>query len=173
MIAQRDSTAVVLVDTRKKSEEQVNELSSKNEELSKVVEKGSKLSVLNLKGVALEVKKSNIFRSKEKQVQTDKASRADVLKISFTIAQNLIANTGEKTYFVQVIDGKNNVIGTGDEINIDGKTLNYSFETKVKYENKTVQVEENLPGKDFAKGTYFVNIFDKTTMVSTSSFELK
>jgi hypothetical protein len=33
--------------------------------------------------------------------------------------------------------------------------------TTVKYENKTVQVTENLPGKDFEKGTYFVNVFDK------------
>jgi hypothetical protein len=30
--------------------------------------------------------------------------------------------------------------------------LTYSFMTTVKYENKTVQVTENLPGKDFAKG---------------------
>jgi hypothetical protein len=41
--------------------------------------------------------------------------------------------------------------------------------TTVKYENKTVQVTENLP-KDFEKGTYFVNVFDKNQMVSKTSF---
>lgn len=171
--AQRDSTAVVLTDTRKKSEAQVNELASKNDELSKAVEKGSKLTLLNLKGVALQVKKSNLFRSKEKQVETDKASSADVLKISFTIAENLIAKAGDKSFYVQVIDGKNNVIGDRDEINVNGKTLKYSFEAKVKYDNKTTQVEQNIAGKDFAKGTYFVNVFDQSILVSSTSFELK
>jgi hypothetical protein len=32
--------------------------------------------------------------------------------------------------------------------------------TNVNYENKTINVTENLPGKDFQPGTYFVNIFD-------------
>ena len=171
--AQRDSTAVVLTDTRKKNEVKVTELVTKNDELARVVEKGSKLTVLNLKGVALQVKKSNLFRSKDKEVETDKASRADVLKISFTIAENLIANSGEKTYYVQVIDGKNNVIGNKEETEFGGKALSYSFITKVKYENKTVKVEESLPGKGFEKGTYFVNIFDQAVLVSTSSFDLR
>jgi hypothetical protein len=38
--------------------------------------------------------------------------------------------------------------------------------TTVKYENKTVQVTENLPGKDFEKGTYFVNVLTQNQMVS-------
>jgi hypothetical protein len=33
--------------------------------------------------------------------------------------------------------------------------------TNVNYENKTINITENLPGKDFQPGTYFVNIFDK------------
>ena len=53
-------------------------------------------------------------------------------------------------------------------------TKTYSFISTVKYENKTVQVNEEVPGKDFAKGTYFVNVFDKNAeLVSKTSFELK
>ena len=52
-------------------------------------------------------------------------------------------------------------------------SLTYSFITTVQYENKSVQVTENLPGKDFAKGTYFVNVFDKNELVSKTSFTLK
>ncbi len=40
-------------------------------------------------------------------------------------------------------------------------------------ENKTVQVSRDLPGKDFAKGTYFVNVFDQDLLVSKTSFMLK
>jgi predicted XRE-type DNA-binding protein len=97
-------------------------------------------------------------RNSGKQIETDKARRADVLKISFTIAENQLQNQVIK-YYVQVIDSKNNVLGDKKIIDFGADTLTYSFMTTVKYENKTVQVTENLPGK--GKGTYFVNVFDK------------
>jgi len=163
LTAQRDSTVVVLGEAKKYNEVLVGQ----NEELSKTVEKGSKLSVLNMQTAAYKI------RSSGKQVATDKAGRADVLKISFTIAENQIAKSGDKEYYVQVIDSKNNVLGDKQTVNFDEKTLTYSFISKVKYENKTVNVSEDLPGKDFAKGTYFVNVFDKNELVSKTSFTLK
>jgi len=161
--SQRDSTVVVLGESKKYNEALVGQ----NEELAKVVEKGSKLTVLNIKALAYKM------RSSGKQIETDKASRADALKISFTIAENQIANSGDKTYYVQVIDSKNNVLGEKKTQSFGDKDLTYSFATTVKYENKTVQVSEILPGKDFAQGTYFVNVFDKGEMVSKTSFTLK
>lgn len=163
LTTQRDSTVVVLGESKKYNEVLVGQ----NEELSKTVEKGSKLSVLNMQTAAYKI------RSSGKQVATDKAGRVDVLKISFTIAENQIAKSGDKEYYVQVIDSKNNVLGDKQTINFDEKTLTYSFISKVKYENKTVNVSEDLPGKDFAKGTYFVNVFDKSELVSKTSFTLK
>ena len=54
-------------------------------------------------------------------------------------------------------------------------TLTYSFTTTVAYDNKAVDVCEFLDGKgkDFEKGTYFVNIFDKSELVSKTSFSLR
>ena len=163
LTSQRDSTVVVLGESKKYNEVLVGQ----NEELSKVVEEGSKLTVLNMKTSAYKL------RSSGKQIETDKASRADVLKISFTIAENQIAKSGDKTYYVQVIDSKNNVLGDKKTENFGDASLVYSFITNVKYENKTVQVTEDLPGKDFAKGTYFVNVFDKNELVSKTSFTLR
>ena len=79
----------------------------------------------------------------------------------------------DKEYYVQVIDSKNNVLGEKQTVSFGEKILTYSFISKVKYENKTVNVSEDLPGKDFAKGTYFVNVFDKNELVSKTSFSLK
>lgn len=113
------------------------------------------------------------MRNSGKQIETDKASRADVLKISFTIAENQIARSGDKTYYVQVIDSKSNVLGNKKTEYFGDSSLVYSFITNVKYENKTVQVSEDLPGKDFAKGTYFVNVFDKNVLIAKTSFTLR
>lgn len=158
-----DSTNVVLEDSKKYNQVLVGQ----NDELVKTVEKGSKLTVTNLKTGSYKLKGSG------KQVATEKASRTDILKVSFTIAENKIAKSGDKTYYVQVIDGKNNVLGDKATVAFGETTLTYSFTTTVKYDNKTVEVSEDLPGKDFAKGTYFVNVFDKGELISKSSFTLK
>ena len=163
LTTQRDSTVVVLGEAKKYNEVLVGQ----NEELSKTVEKGSKLNVLNLKTAAYKI------RSSGKTIETDKAGRADVLKISFTIAENAIAKSGDKKYYVQVIDSKNNVLGDKKTENFGDKSLTYSFISNVKYENKSVDIYEDLTGSEFAKGTYFVNIFDKTEIVSKTSFTLK
>lgn len=163
LTTQRDSTVVVLGESKKYNEVLVGQ----NEELAKTVEIGSKLTVLNMKTSAYKI------RSSGKQIETEKAGRADVLKISFTIAENKIAKSGDKSYYVQVIDSKSNVLGDKQTVSFGEKSLTYSFIANVKYENKTVDVSEDLPGKDFAKGTYFVNVFDKNELVSKTSFTLK
>ena len=163
LTTQRDSTVVVLGESKKYNDV----LTGQNEELSKTVEKGSKLTVLNMKTAAYKV------RSSGKQIETEKAGRANMLKISFTIAENQIAKSGDKAYYVQVIDSKSNVLGDKQTANFGNKSLTYSFITNVKYENKTVQVSQDLSGKDFEKGTYFVNVFDKDELVSKTSFTLK
>lgn len=160
---QRDSVQVANTVAVKANES----LSAQNGELSKTIVKAQKLSVLNLKTVALKQKSSG------KQIGTEKASRADILKISFTIAENTVATPGDKTYNVQVIDANNNVLGEKKIENYGEKSLTYSFTKTVNYDNKTVDIVEDLPVKDITGGTYYVNVFDKGELVSKTSFVLK
>ena len=160
---QRDSTVTVLGEARKYNEVLVGQ----NEELSKTVEVAQKLTVSNLKTAAYKL------RSSGKQIETEKARRADVLKISFNINENKVAKQGDKMYYVQVIDSKNNVLGEKKTESFGSNSLTYSFVTTVKYENKSVDVSQDLSGQNFEKGTYFVNVFDKGELVSKSSFTLK
>ncbi len=163
LTTQRDSTVTVLGESRKYNEVLVGQ----NQELSKTVEVAQKLTVSNLNTAAYKL------RSSGKQIATEKASRADILKISFTIAENKVAKQGDKTYYVQVIDSKNNVLGDKKTQAFGENSLTYSFETTVKYENKSVNVSQDLPGQNFEKGNYFVNVFDNGELVSKSSFSLK
>ena len=158
-----DSTEVVLGDAKRTNEN----LLGQNSEMAKTIEIASKLTITNLKASAFKLKSSG------KQIETDKASRADALKISFTIAENKIAKSGDQIYYVQVIDADNNVLGEKKSITFGDKLLNYSFVSTVKYTNKTIEVSELLPGKDFPKGNYFINIFDQKELVNFSTFSLK
>ncbi|WP_317043947.1 hypothetical protein, partial [Flavobacterium covae] len=158
-----DSTNTVLKESRSKNDT----LISKNNMLAKAIEKGSKLSIVNLQTTAVKQKSSG------KQIVTDKASRANLLKISFTIAENQIAKSGDKSYYVQIIDSKNNVLGDKKIESFGDKMLTYSFMSSVRYENKTVKVEKDLPVEDISEGTFFVNVFDKTELVAKTSFSLR
>lgn len=160
---QRDSTIVVLDESKKTNQV----LTGQNEDLSKTVEKGSKLAIVNLKTAAY------IVRSSGKEIPTDKASRADVLKVSFTIAENAIAKSGERKYYVQLIDSKNNVMGERQTERFSDKTLTYSYIANVKFDNKTVDMVQNVPAEKLVKGTFYVNVFDNGQLVSTTTFTLK
>jgi hypothetical protein len=165
LTVQRDSTVVALGQQKKYNDTLVIQ----NENLAKTVEKGSRLVVMNLRTQAIKQ------RSSGKQIETERASRADKLKVCFSLAANAIAKSGEKTYYVQIIDSKNNVLGDKKTETFGDQTLTYSFTTVVNYNNEAVNVCEFLDGKgkDFEKGTYFVNIFDKSELVSKTSFSLK
>ncbi|HBK82116.1 MAG TPA: hypothetical protein DDZ41_00720 [Flavobacterium sp.] len=163
LITNLDSTKVVLNESKKYNDTLLNQ----NEKLSKTVEKAQKLVITNLKTIAVKE------RSSGKQIETEKASRVDKLKISFTIAENAVAKSGEREYYVQVIDAANNVLGDKKNISFNDKLLVYSFISKVKFNNKSVDVHEELKGKDFAKGTYYINIFSKGDLVANSTFDLK
>lgn len=165
LTTERDSTVLVLGEAKKFNDTLVVQ----NENLAKTVEKGSKLTVMNLRTQAIKV------RSSGKQIETEKARRADQLKVCFALAANSIAKSGDKTYYIQIIDSKNNVLGEKKTENFGDMSLTYSFTTTVAYNNEAVDVCEFLDGKgtDFEKGTYFVNIFDKAELVSKTSFNLK
>lgn len=159
-----DSTNVVLDDAKRFNDT----LLTQNESLTKTVEKAAKLAVLNLKVLAVKE------RSSGKQVETSRASKADKLKVSFLIAENQIAKNGSREYYVQIIDTKGNIVGEKATIPAGNQSLTYSFISTVKYDNKSVQVNEEVAGEDFAPGTYFVNVFDKNfELVSKTSFNLR
>jgi len=160
---QRDSTIVVLDESKKTNQV----LTGQNEDLSKTVEKGSKLAIVNLKTAAY------IVRSSGKEILTDKASRADILKVSFTIAENAIAKSGDRKYYVQLIDSKNNVMGERQTERFSDKTLTYSYIANVKFDNKTIDLVQNVPAEKLVKGTFYVHVFDTGQLVSTTTFTLK
>lgn len=158
-----DSTSTILVEEREYSQK----LLGQNEELSKIVDEASKLAIQNLKTSAYKVRNSG------KEVETEKAKRADILKIQFTIAENKVAKQGDRVYYVQVIDSKMNVLGEKKTVEFGEQSLTYSFVSTVDFKNSTVNVSENIPGDNFEKGLYHVHIFDGNQLLASQSFTLK
>lgn len=157
---QRDSAKVNLKVSQKNNE-------GLKKDLENTVEKFSKLEVSNTTVVTFRLKSSGEL------VVTDKAGKVGGINISFVIAKNAIAKPMDKTYYIQVMNNENVVIGDENMRTHQYKTLSYSMATNVRYENKMIRVSENLMGKNFAQGTYYVNIYDGEELVGESSFTLK
>ena len=160
---ERDSTMTALEVTRREKDT----LAAQNDAKAKVIEKAQKLSITNLHTQPFKE------RSSGKLVQTDKARRVDVIQISFTIASNEVAPAGNKTYYIQVIDPKNNVVGEKKTEMFNDYNLTYSFVTTAAYKNKNMNIDEKIKGSDFEKGLYTVNVFDKDVNVANTTFTLK
>ena len=92
--------------------------------------------------------------------------------MSFVIAENSTTKPGEKTYYIQIIDASNNVMGDKLTEKFGTDVLTYSYSKRIKYENKTIEISQDLAVKDLPKGNYYVNVFDKSNLVLKSSLVL-
>ncbi len=158
-----DSTNVVLKIEKTKNDTLV----TNNKNLTKRVTEASKLYFYNLQTNYFKVKSSG------KQIETDKASRADLIKVSFMIAENDFAKSFKKVYYVQIIDPKNNILGRKETKTFGSQTLDFGAVVPVFYQNKTIKGETDINVKDLENGNYTVNVFDKAKLILTSSFILK
>ena len=168
MIAmQRDSTYVEL----EKQTVFNDSLVVQNTQLADVVEKGS---ALNLAKFSVDAVKE---RNSGKMSSTSRARRTDKLKICFTVANNVIAEAGDREFFLEVLDPQGNVLGESySKTNDSGASVTYSKGTNFYYENKALDVCDyiNKPAGDFQKGNYMVNVYDnKLTLLGTNKFTLK
>ena len=129
--------------------------------------KYSRVSMSNVKAGAF------ISKSASKQEETTNASRADLLKITFTLDGNPNAKAGDKTYYFQIINGKNNVLGKRVTEFFDNESLTYSFKKSFDYNNESTTITQEFLQEEFQKGVYFINIFDRDDLVGKTSFTLK
>lgn len=130
-------------------------------------EKFSKVTLSNVKAGAYSIK------SGAKQIETNVSGKTDLIKITFTLNDNPTAKSGEKNYYIQIIDGKNNVLGKRITEYFDNESLTYSLSKTLNYNNQQMDCSIEFAKKDFEKGLYYVNIFDRDELVGRASFSLK
>ena len=144
-------------------------LQSQNDKLADIVERGSTLTAANIKAEGVRVRNSG------KIVPTSRSSRADKVRVCFTLSPNKLAERGDKELFVQVINPVNNLIGDKISVNFEDAILTYSGRNKVYYENDALDVcvLVDAAAGELVEGNYVVNLFSGPKMISNTQFELK
>lgn len=164
---ERDSTFVEL----EKQTVFNDSLIVQNTQLADAVERGSALSLSKFSVDAVRE------RSSGKLVSTSRARATDKFKVCFTVADNVIADAGDREFFIEVLDPQGNVLGDSFTKSTDeGASITYSKETNFYYENSSLDVCDyiNKPASEFQKGNYMVNVYDnKLKLLGTSKFILK
>lgn len=145
-------------------------LASQNINLKEKVAIGSILKVNSAVVLSLREKNSG------KLVETKRSRYTDAFRINFTVANNAIAEKGEREVYLQIKDPKGVTVGNAGELTLaDGNSITYSDRTIVDYLNQDVSVisliEVNRDALD--KGIYTVNIYIDDMNSGTSTVTLK
>ena len=146
-------------------------LAVQNDALANVVESATILNTAKLKANGVVVKRNGRI------IDTEKARKADKLRLCFTVAKNSLVAPGDKAFFVQVLDPSGNVLGANEAVIFEDQTVYYSLISVFNYEAENLDVCEYLEKvnekDDFAKGTYKVNVFDRNRLVSATTLTLE
>ena len=162
---EKDSTTAVLIKTIKV----VDSVTTANTQLFNSLEKGALIGISNLDATAIIVRKGGKIK------ETKRASRADKIRVCYTIAPNTLAQSGDRVLYVQVINPDNNIIGDKSNITFGQDLLTYSKSESVFYENQALDVCAivGTAGQDVLKGLYTINIFDAQRQIGSTTLMLK
>ena len=154
----------------------VKENDSVTAEASTLKKLGSIMHISNIK-----MEPINLKRNGEKEVETTKAKRTDILRVVFDIDENRVAESGVQEIFV-VIEGadgsllSNAAYGSGVTTDADGNSLNYTVVKRVNMEKGQKMTNVSVDWKqdsNYKKGLYNISFYNSGYKIGTGSVQLR
>jgi len=148
-------------------------LASKTQTLEGQLAKGSVLHTTSISAGAL------FMRNNGKQVETDRASRAEMVKCCFTLGENRVTKAGDKTLYMRVISPDGKVLPSNESNNrfrFNGVEGEFSARREVNYQNQPVDVCIFWTGTEPLRSTgqYRVEVYENGELISDKAvFNLK
>ncbi len=139
--------------------QQTETLSQTKTELEEQVEKAAGLRAFRLSATAIRLYG---FRNRERE--TDKARRTDMIKICFTIAENPIAPAGEKNVYIRISGPDTEILRISDDdaysFVYGSDTLQYSVKESFDYQNNNIDMCLYWDkSEDYEEGQYLISVF--------------
>ena len=171
LVKERESLALQILKIQKKVEE-INERYNKEKRSSKmkehtIREKEEQINYASRLILSNFILNGFKVRNSGKEIQTDKASRIDRIKVSFDIVPNKLVESGIKKIYTIIKKPSGDIVtfvnqDTGEFI-FENKRMKYSDELKFSYtsgEEKTL--EFTWDNEDFERGDYVMEVYEKT-----------
>lgn len=156
-----------------KEQAKTTELTKDKEQLTEKVSLASTLKAYNIKGIPVKSKSGG-----KKEEIVDKAKRADRIKVTFTLSENLIAASGRKSIYVRIAQPDEKILFISEDdahsFDYNGQKIQYSLIEDISYQNKAVDMVMYWDKiNEFAEGTYVVSVFTDGYLIGESQFVLK
>ena len=154
-----------------------NTLTTRVDSLSKNLE-----STVNTASVLrAEYIKSIAYKKKgnSKYTETAMAKRTNKIEVQFKVLENKIAKAGEKTVYMRITEPGGKVLGNKSDgsgkMKAGGEDVLFTASTNIQYANATQDVTLNWEEteRNFAPGTYSIEIYVDGTIAGLSSLVLK
>jgi len=150
-------------------------LTRQTEELTSIVNQAATMKIYNCTATAVR------FKGGSKEAVTDRANRAERIRIDFTLAENDLIRSGNKVIYIRIADPTKMVIckGSGDEYSFtsNGEALQYTELVRVNYDGKETPVRAyySKPADiEFRPGYYFIDVYEQGgKLIGQTSLELK
>ncbi|HIY77118.1 MAG TPA: hypothetical protein H9825_12795 [Candidatus Sphingobacterium stercorigallinarum] len=161
---------VELSQQARENQAKLEALTSEREALNDKIVQASSIKASNIHISGVQVKKDGVLEHETR------AKRIDQLQINFTIADNPIAEVGEKDIFVRIINPKGNLIANSEDLfYVHGEKLQYTFKEDIQFTNNGREYQMNWADDQhrFQKGAYTVLLYADNAIMGRSSVVLK
>lgn len=137
---------------------------------------GSVLHASNIRMIPIDLR-----RGGNKEKETSKARKVDLMRIYFDIDENRITESGEKQIFLRITgpDGlllSNAAYGSGITATEQGEKIGYTLVKNVYIEKSVTQQDVSVDwqqDRSFAKGTYLIELYNEGFRIGSGSVTLR
>ncbi|MBR1515095.1 MAG: hypothetical protein IJ622_12520 [Bacteroidales bacterium] len=150
-------------------------LTRQKDELANKVNQAAYLKLYNYTAQAVR------FRGGDKETETDRANRAERIRVDFTVGANDLVQPGSKVFYIRIADPTKAIIskGSGDEYSFksNGETLQFTEKVRVNYDGNETAVRAyytHPSDREMRPGTYFIDVYEQGgKLVGQTSINLK
>lgn len=147
--------------------EATRQIEGLNSERASLSEKVAIAAQLDATGISMQLKN-------KKGKSTDKTSKCKTVQVNFTIAKNVTASNGTKTFYVRITSPSGTTLGGGGTFNYQNRSLEATMRKAVEYDGRetTISTFWNV-SQSLMAGTYQVSVFADGNMIGSRSFSFK
>lgn len=147
--------------------EATRQIEGLNSERASLSEKVAIAAQLDATGISMQLKN-------KKGKKTDKTSKCKTVQVNFTIAKNVTASNGTKTFYVRITSPSGTTLSGGGTFNYQNRSLEATMRKAVEYDGRetTISTFWNV-SQSLMAGTYQVSVFADGNMIGSRSFSVK
>ena len=147
--------------------EATRQIEGLNSERASLSEKVAIAAQLDATGISMQLKN-------KKGKSTDKTAKCKTVQVNFTIAKNVTASNGTKTFYVRITSPSGTTLGGGGTFNYQNRSLEATMHKTVEYDGRetTISTFWNV-SQSLMAGTYQVSVFADGNMIGSRSFSFK